>query len=265
MAVVISRIDNRRELYDQGLSDGEIAKRCGIHRTGVVHWRKKAGLPNNGKVRQVKAEAALLELRRLYDLGMSDSAIARQTDSDQGSVTRWRAKAGLPPHTVCLSRGYLTSEARARRMVLYQLRWSDHAIAAYEGVALSVIWGWRKRIGLAPNFATGVTQKRNPRPGIDSLLARIRQAIGRGLPRDIADDAVMDLLEAVLSGAIPIAQIEASARKFGNRTLDAYASKWGTRSLDEDLSDDGGGFRMIDLIADERSSSWLEEMGATVW
>jgi hypothetical protein len=74
----------------------------------------------------------------------------------------------------------------------------------------------------------------------------------------------MDLLEAVLSGEIPIAQIEASARKFGNRTLDAYASKWGARSLDDDLSDDGG-FRMIDLIADERSSSWLEEMGATVW
>lgn len=260
-----SRTDNRRELYDQGLSDDAIAKRCGIHRTGVAHWRKTAGLPNNGKVRQVKTEAALLERRRLYDLGMSDSAIARQTDSDQGSVTRWRAKAGLPANVPVKSTAPLSNEARARRLVLYQLKWSDQAIGRHEDVRKGTVQAWRQSLGLPANFPRGVNQRHRPRPGLDSLLPRIRRAIGRTLPRDIADDAAMDLLEAVLSGAIPIAQIEASARKFGNRTLDAYASKWGARSLDEDLSDDGGGFRMIDLVADERSSSWLEEMGATVW
>jgi hypothetical protein len=28
---------------------------------------------------------------------------------------------------------------------------------------------------------------------------------------------------------------------------------------------DGDGFCMVDLIRDERSSSWLEQSGATVW
>lgn len=256
--------DNRRELYDQGLSDIEIARLQKVDRTAVVGWRKRNGLPPHVATKPGVAER-MARRRELHDAGQSDCAIARELGVSQAVVTRWRAKVGLPTNKEGFGQHHLTPEARARRIVLYQLRWSDHAIAAHEGVSLSVIWAWRNRMGLAPNFASGVTQRRNPRPGMGSLIPRIRKAIGRGLPRDIADDAVMDLLEAVLSVTIPIAQIEASARKFGNRTLDAYASKWGTRSLDEDLSDDGGGFRMIDLIADERSSSWLEEMGATVW
>ena len=42
-----------------------------------------------------------------------------------------------------------------------------------------------------------------------------------------------------------------------------FASHYGPRSIDEEIGEDG--FRMIDLIADESASSWLEEMGASAW
>lgn len=96
------------------------------------------------------------------------------------------------------------------------------------------------------------------------VMTRIRRAIGHALPPDIIDDAIGDAALAILDGTISLTEIEAQARKFGNRVLGQYASRWGPRSIDETIAGTED-LRMVDLIADERSSSWLEEMGATVW
>ena len=63
---------------------------------------------------------------------------------------------------------------------------------------------------------------------------------------------------------VEIEQIQVVANQYRNRVIADYASAFGPISLNkavprpEDLM-------MIDTCRDERSSDWLEEMGATVW
>lgn len=58
--------------------------------------------------------------------------------------------------------------------------------------------------------------------------------------------------------------MERVARRYRNSAIAQWANKYGDRSLDENIGEEGG-LRLIDAIADEEPSSWLEEMGATVW
>lgn len=148
-------------------------------------------------------------------------------------------------------------------MLLYQLGWSDGRIAREEGVTEPSVFVWRRRIGLPANGSPGGVPKVIG-VSFEAVMARIRRAVGRALPADIADDAVGNLMLAIMDGTLSIDDIEASARKFGNRVLDQFASKYGPRSLDRELSDDEG-FTLLDTLADDRSACWLEEMGATVW
>ena len=149
-------------------------------------------------------------------------------------------------------------------MLLYQLGWDDFSIARERGMQRTTVFQWRKRHGLRANFKGGGHRNQRVAPGVDTVARRVRRAVGRSLPLDIAEDAVADLLLAILAGEVPLDRIEAEARKYGNRVLDRFASRYGPRSIDETIAgtDD---LRMVDLIADERSSSWLEEMGATAW
>lgn len=41
------RYDQRMELYQQGLTDPEIAGEMGISKGAIAHWRKALGLPSN--------------------------------------------------------------------------------------------------------------------------------------------------------------------------------------------------------------------------
>jgi hypothetical protein len=97
-----------------------------------------------------------------------------------------------------------------------------------------------------------------------SVVRRIRKAVGRALAPDVIEDIVADMMVAVLEGSLPLAEIEAEARRYGNRVLERFASKFGPRSLDQEIGD-GEGFTLLDTLVDDSSSSWLEEMGATVW
>tara|TARA_B000000460_G_scaffold228946_1_gene185539 strand:- start:855 stop:1205 length:351 start_codon:yes stop_codon:yes gene_type:complete len=96
-----------------------------------------------------------------------------------------------------------------------------------------------------------------------ALQKRIIKAIGTRLPFDIAADAAASLMLAVIEGEVQIDEIEKHARRFGNQALNQYANSFRQRSLDEDTPGSEG-LRHIDMLVDESSSGWLEEMGATV-
>lgn len=201
---------------------------------------------------------------RLYADGLSDNRIARHEGVHENAIFAWRKVRGLPANSGNGARGYaLTAEAEAARMLLYQMRYSDRRIAREQKVAWTTIQTWRKRRGLPPH---GLPRKNWKACDLkrDTTLDRVRRAIGRALPPDIRDDAISDLYLAVLSGAVDLAEVEKQVRKFGNRVLNSFAGKFGPRSLDQELGD-GDGFTLMDTLVDERSSSWLEEMGATVW
>lgn len=71
------------------------------------------------------------------------------------------------------------------------------------------------------------------------------------------------MMLAVIEGEVPINEIEKHARRFGNQALNQFANGFRQRSLDEDTPGSEG-LRHIDMLVDESSSGWLEEMGATV-
>lgn len=207
------------------------------------------------------SEEARLEL---YRRGLNDHEIARALNMKRNSVTVWRRTRRLPVQEAQLTRRPLTAAQAAMRMLLYQLGWSDYHIAREMGVDRTAVRGWRRTKKLPANFRRAVTEASQPKPTMQSVVKRIRKAVGTSLAQDIAEDIVSDMTLAVLEGSLPLASIEAEARKYGNRVLDQFASKFGPRSLDLEIGD-GNGFTLLDTLVDERSSSWLEEKGATAW
>jgi transposase len=253
----------RKALYDQGLSDKEIGDVIGRTPSAICLWRRANGLPAThygGKSSDERMD--------YYRAGHSDPEIARRVGVSRASIVSWRAYHHLPPQGPPVDRTnwgrHMTKEERAARHLLYQLGYSDGAIARQQARSVSTIEGWRGLLGLRANGRRGQTTSKVRRrdPHLE-ILRRIKRAVGRGLPDDIAADTCSDLMLAVMTGEIPLDEIEASARRYGNRTLDAYANRWRSRSADE-LVAGTEDLHLIDTFHDERSSNWLEEMGATV-
>ena len=86
------------ELYNKGLSDGEIAKDVGCTPSAVRCWRRREGHPANVNQRPVRSKYDRLTFRLLYDQGLSDGQIARKLGCGTTTVATWRNKAGLKPN-----------------------------------------------------------------------------------------------------------------------------------------------------------------------
>lgn len=261
----------RLELYRQGLSDPRIAIAEGVTSIAILKWRRRNALPaqaqiagdRNNRVRSGRGALAALarqERLRLYHLGHSDTVIARIEEVNQSCITRWRHANGLPAHNSA-GGNYLDPGREKARLLLHRTGLSDTHIAAAEAVTAAAIQRWRRRRGLVanarpatsgPSFITG-----------DPLLDRVRRAIGFGLSRDILNDAEGELCMAVLSGEVERADIEKLAPNFRARALRITCS-YRTKSIETTLRG-GDGLRLIETLADDRFSYWLEEMGASAW
>ncbi|WBO22321.1 SbmA/BacA-like family transporter [Sphingomonas abietis] len=259
--------------------------------TSIREWRQRRGLPANvppprekmpdlasdfqptprksygrrGCVSGAILTAHEAQYQQGYALGLSDKKLAEFVGVAERSAFSWRRRRGLPSNNP--DRAHLSPEARAARMLLYSFGYSDARVAREQGVSPSAIERWRGVLKLPANRAhrwDKTTRCRGSRESTD-VLTRIKRALPGYLSPADRDDAASNLYMAVMSGGIPIAEIERRAKKFGNAVIGEYASKFGARSLNEDISTDGDGFTLMDTLVDESSSSWLEEMGATVW
>jgi len=258
----------RRALYDRGLNDHEIARAEGIHRVSIREWRVRNGLPpkrgNRGNchtpVCNTKPPDRSDKSKRMqaYRSGLSDIQIARAEGVDRSAIRGWRETRGLASNSKCGR--YLAADENAVRMLLYQMGWPDQTIASTRKVSRKAIREWRDARGLKANLQPA---GRKPVIGIDGLLTRVRRSIGRSLSPDIVDETASELCLALLNGSISLQEIETQARRFGNRTLEQFASRFGPRSIDEEMTEDG--YTLLDTLPDESQSSWLEEMGATVF
>ncbi len=139
------------------------------------------------------------------------------------------------------------------------------------GLRSQQISDWRAAYSLRPNARKRRVQGRLRAPPVafqairtdrDLLYARIRRSL-RGDWATV-DDAASDLYLAVIEGRLEIEQIEAVANQYRNRVIADYASAFGPISLNKAIPGTED-LMMIDMLRDERSSDWLEEMGATVW
>jgi len=96
----------RLELYNQGLTDDEIALLVGCSPNAVGKWRWRRGLPAHRKAvrRRGKKGCPYLDPaeheRRLelYNQGLSDGQIAAIIGRHSSSIFFWRRRCGLPAH-----------------------------------------------------------------------------------------------------------------------------------------------------------------------
>ena len=205
-------------------------------------------------------ESKLKERMALYNQGLNDTEIAQIQGVHSTAVCRWRQLRNLKSHSSFSASG--KADLSASRRFLYNLKWSDSGIANQQRVARESVGIWRRNHALAPNPPAGRDPKRKQHEQLHELQRRVVRAIGTRLPFDIAADAAADLMLAVVEGRVPLDQIEKQGRAFGNRALDQYANGFRQSSLDEDIPNSEG-LRKIDMLVDEGSSAWLEEMGAT--
>ncbi|WP_426263008.1 hypothetical protein [Sphingomonas sp. PWP1-2] len=259
--------DDRMKLYEAGKNDVEIALAVGVSRPAIFQWRKCRGLlaiPCTYGNAHLSAERRAAR-QQAYDEGLNDREIGERVGQKGLRVGEWRKANNLPssverfPNRPRGQTAEKIAELTARR-ALYDKRMTDNQIAKMTGRSVGGISNWRAKHHLP----------RNPEPPphayvrTDPTLQRIRRAIGRMVAPDIADDAASDMYVALLTGDVQPHEIERRARTFAFRSLRQFADRWGNRSLDMAVGWEGNR-TLLDILGDETSASWLENMGATMW
>lgn len=79
----------RRNLYEQGLLDKEIAERTGVTRAAIWRWRRDRNLPSHHVEKNTEREKLRTEL---LQRGYSDRQIAKETNVGVNAIRRWRRK-----------------------------------------------------------------------------------------------------------------------------------------------------------------------------
>jgi len=82
----------RLELYNQGLSDYEIASFASCSAEGIASWRRRRGLSAHRKHKEYDQRL------ELYHRGLSDAEIASIVGCEQRTICNWRKCHGLLPH-----------------------------------------------------------------------------------------------------------------------------------------------------------------------
>ena len=199
----------------------------------------------------------MIERRSLYDQGLSDRQIALAQGVDRTAIRDWRRTRGLPPKTV---RRYAAIGPSTIRRFLSDMKWNDGEIGQQEGVHPQCVREWRIRNRLPAHGLRRSARQRDEQ--LKELQRRVCKAIGTSLPLDIASDAAAELMMAVIQGTVAIDDIEKVGRSFGNKALQTYADAFKFTSLDEPVAGTEDLLR-IELLRDNASEDWLEEMGAT--
>lgn len=130
-----------RKLWEQGLSDSQMAKEVGCAKETVIKWRQEEGLPFNEAHVHVDREKMLA----LYQQGLNDGEIGRELGCAPQTVKHWRNKKGLP----AITQRRTVDWATVRR--LYMTGLSDAEIARTAGCHENTVYRWREKERLPAN------------------------------------------------------------------------------------------------------------------
>jgi predicted transcriptional regulator len=92
-----------RPMYEEGMTDSQIAEECGVNPWNVRDWRQKRMLVANripgrsgGRKPRKDREHEDALIRPLYERGLSDTQIEKETGITRRAVCEWRHKFNLP-------------------------------------------------------------------------------------------------------------------------------------------------------------------------
>lgn len=90
-------------MYEKGMTDSQIAEACGVNPWNVRDWRQKRILVANripgrsgGRKPRKDRENEDALIRPLYERGLSDTQIEKETGITRRAVCEWRRKFNLP-------------------------------------------------------------------------------------------------------------------------------------------------------------------------
>ncbi len=86
----------RMALYEQGMTDEEIAAERWVTKEAICGWRIKRRLPSNGKKGHHLTEEKHNARLELYMQGLSDERIADELYVTKNAILVWRQRHGLP-------------------------------------------------------------------------------------------------------------------------------------------------------------------------
>jgi len=90
--------DGRVEMYEQGLTDKQIAAKLGVKKHSIEMWRFKNDLPCNRAIKhsEIPLKEKLDERMRLYNEKMTDVEIAKIQGVKTSVISNWRKRQDLP-------------------------------------------------------------------------------------------------------------------------------------------------------------------------
>ena len=133
-----------RELYEQGLTDQEIAARVFVSRTRICEWRKAEKLPTH--IRRLRHDWE--KARAMAEAGAGTAEIARAMGVSEPTVYQWKLRERLQ---TTRRTGYNWKLGRA----LYEQGLNDQQIAMRLNCYPGTVEKWRNRNGLASNYTKG--------------------------------------------------------------------------------------------------------------
>ncbi len=143
----------RMALYEQGLTDEEIAAERWVTKESICGWRTKRRLPSNGKKGGHLPKEKHNARMALYEQGLTDEKIAAELSMSKSAICCWRKKNGLPAQGNICRRPLNQNQDKA--LLLYQQGLHDKEIAKVFGVHRSTVAYWRIKQGLPINSSTG--------------------------------------------------------------------------------------------------------------
>jgi len=163
-----------QKLYDQGLSDKEIAEHFGVTTGAVQYWRRMQKLAAHRKINI----PAIQQYQELYDQGFTDKQIMEATSRSAGAVSSWRKRQGLAPN----------SPPEDMRQNLYDQGATDQEIAETVGKSLGTIRKWRRKAGLKSHRPkkppTAAIENSKYWPYYQQGLSDSEIATALGIPKD---------------------------------------------------------------------------------
>lgn len=141
----------KMELYEKGMSDGEIARELKMSASAVRQWRVANCLPPHVSAETLRLRQMGAERMELYNAGMSDREIAEVVGCTPDNIATWRGKKGMPPNPGNDKGRHVPPEQEALRMELYKQGLSDSQAAEQCGLTTMGFARWRQRHKLPAN------------------------------------------------------------------------------------------------------------------
>lgn len=241
-----------KALNGLGWTDTRIARAFGRTVKMIILHRSKIGVsPAPSKFRsKIDTPAGM----KMWGAGASDNDLAKFFGSTQSAATQWRHRMGLKRNFEPIAR---TDERTVREaQKLLRLGASRGHVASKLYLSITTITKIRKSMAPVGLRKTGHTDREMRAKALNdtTLLDRITEAIGKGLPLDALQDAVDELYLAILSGEVSADRIAELAPKYRSA---AYSLNYGDYAR-VSLTEDRDGWCLQDNLEDPDALDRME-------